>query len=547
MRRGASAPPRAVVGESRPRFFMQTASTPIPACVAAAVLVGAVTARAHDWPTLAGDPQRAASASDTPALDEPRWLRTHDDQNLPIHWIGQASPVILGGRVFALGAVAGQTRLFALRFHDGDIEWDAPVDPPALDSWSSPAADANSNRVYIASGFGVEAFDLDTGAPAWFTPLDRAIVNASPALTNDRGPEDRLLITDFDGAGANASLYCINLDPFDPLLNPFQPGDIVWQAPIGGASGASPAVRDGVVYVATVGEAFFDPGQILAFDIDQPGPLTPAPLWVYTLSSLEGFFGGLLAGDDEILAATYTFFGGQLAGRLVSLDRATGLEQWSAPANRTSSIPVRLRDGLIALAAGPAGFGAVPSVQIFRDMPAGATLDADTALDTHDDLNHNGLIEPGEFVPLGGWTHHPVRLTDTLTPFLATGEPDLAPGADFEPHRGLRILNLAQHPASTAFIDEASPHGGGSPAIADGRLVSIGVTGLAAFGLASADADIDANGAVDIDDLHAFERAPVDLSGDGVVDAFDRRLLLRAVRGRERDAMARGLGEVSGP
>jgi len=46
--------------------------------------------------------------------------------------------------------------------------------------------------------------------------------------------------------------------------------------------------------------------------------------------------------------------------------------------------------------------------------------------------------------------------------------------------------------------------------------------------------DIDGNGRVDIDDLYAFERAPVDINRSGVADAADRAVLMRVLRYNER-------------
>lgn len=46
--------------------------------------------------------------------------------------------------------------------------------------------------------------------------------------------------------------------------------------------------------------------------------------------------------------------------------------------------------------------------------------------------------------------------------------------------------------------------------------------------------DLHADGVIDIEDLHAWERAPVDVTMDSVIDAEDRAALLRAVRWGER-------------
>src|SRR5690606_15324101 len=113
----------------------------------------------------------------------------------------------------------------------------------------------------------------------WQTALSRPIVNASIAIA-DGHPHGRALITDFDGFGNAASLYCINTGAFSPD-NPFERGEIVWQESIGGASGATPTCAGGAVYVACVSTPDAGPGiyagHISAYAID--GPPESRQLW----------------------------------------------------------------------------------------------------------------------------------------------------------------------------------------------------------------------------------------------------------------------------
>src|SRR5690606_6027006 len=94
-------------------------------------------------------------------------------------------------------------------------------------------------QVITASGRFVTAFDLGTGSLRWQTELGRNVVNASPLVVEDSG---RLFITDYDGFGLSARLYCIDLGPPNP-------GAILWSVTIGGSSGNSPAYADGRVFV----------------------------------------------------------------------------------------------------------------------------------------------------------------------------------------------------------------------------------------------------------------------------------------------------------
>ena len=49
--------------------------------------------------------------------------------------------------------------------------------------------------------------------------------------------------------------------------------------------------------------------------------------------------------------------------------------------------------------------------------------------------------------------------------------------------------------------------------------------------------DLDADGAVTVDDLHSWERSPADINNSGSADAADRTLMLRALRAGERNSL----------
>ena len=106
------------------------------------------------------------------------------------------------------------------------VRFSAPVDTPALDSWSTPLIDESNERLIVASGETVTAFEAETGVPAWSATLEMDVVNASPLVTSDLGPADRLFLTDADGflTQGGGNLYCINIDPRDAQTNPFDPG-----------------------------------------------------------------------------------------------------------------------------------------------------------------------------------------------------------------------------------------------------------------------------------------------------------------------------------
>lgn len=469
----------------------------------------------------------------------PLWIASVDEADRPITFNGQSGPVVGRQRLYALGRSGGISRLFAFRRADGACLWSSPVPNPVTDSWSSPALDEGSNTIIVAAGNRVLSFDAESGTQIWSATLSRNIVNASPLLT----PEvpRRIFITDADGFGMSGRLYCINADPFDAARNPHPPGQILWSTIIGGSSGNSPAYAGDRIFVATVGEFGFSAGSILAFDARATAP--HAPLWAYENTEPIGFFGGLSARNGEVYAASYAFSGGQNAANLVKLDAASGSLLWSVPCNRTDAIPIILDDGRIILSGGIAGFGASPSIQLFQDNVSHATQLWDSAIATWIDANSNGLRDPGEYLSIGGWTHQPLALTTPTSTRLLVGT--LPAGTSTAtPCTHLRLIDLSVAPTSPSFIVQTFIGAGSTPALVGASVFTIGAGGLHAFG---PDLDVNRDGWIDAEDLHAWEASgPVpgtrDVDRNGITNDADRRLLIEEIRRDEHRDMAGPLG-----
>ena len=475
-------------------------------------------------------------------LSSPLWIASHDNAGRVITFNGQAGPVVGCDRAFALGRSGGTSRLFAFRRADGLCLWSVAVPNPVTDSWSTPAIDESGAAVIVAAGNRVSAFHALSGQSLWTATLSRNVVNASPLVSPD-APR-RVFITDADGFGMNGRLYCINADHFDATLNPFAPGEVLWSVAIGGSSGNTPAYADGRVLVATVGEFGFSAGSIVAFDASATTP--PAPLWTFENVLPFGFFGGVSVKDGHAYAATYAFSGGQSAANLVKLDAATGTLKWSVPSNRTDATPIVLGDGRVVLSGGLAGFGASPSVQLFQDHGTHATMIWDTALDTWNDTNSNGSRDPGEYLSIGGWTHQPVAITSPASATLLVGTLPSGTGTS-TPCTHLRAVDLNASPASPSFTLGSYAGAGSTPAVVGPMVYSVGVSGLHAFG---PDLDVNADGSIDIEDLHAWEGPGLiagsrDLDRDGDVDSADLAILIAELRRDERRDMA-GPMEVGG-
>jgi outer membrane protein assembly factor BamB len=458
--------------------------------MAALLAYTAPAALAQDWAQFAGGPSRVAVSAAAPPLLRTRLIVDRSAGLGPVSFTGQSGVAVQGGIAAAVGRVGGQAMAMGISIGDGSVLWAAPVEAPFVDSWSTPAF--GSGAAVFASGRSVYAFDRLSGALLWRTQLNNPVVNASPLITADRGPANRIFITDYDGFGGSARLYCLNADPFS-ASNPYQPGEIVWSTPIGGSSGNSPAYwtgMGGVVFVASItDESASTGGRVLAFPAGAADE--PAPLWVYAHPS-QGFFGGVCVSggaDPAVYAATYSLFGGQVNSSLVKLDAATGALRWSVPCARTSATPVPLPDARVVVSGGVVGFGSAPAIELFQDNGTSASLLWDSALATWSDANSNGVIDPGECLRIGGWTQQPVAIVRAGEPVRLLAGTIPAGGSNFAPCTDLYLLDLSRPPTDPLFITDHLAGAGNSPAPASGMVVTIGAAGVYALHSCPANCD----------------------------------------------------------
>lgn len=524
---------------------------PIAAALMTAMLSSMAAAQpvpSHvEWTSLAGDEARTAMRlTHVAPFAPPRWVLNRTPTEQPIRFIGPASVaavVLPSPRLFTAGTIDGQTVAMSIDAETGQIAWTTPIPDLIYDSWSSPALDTASGIVLYAAGSSVIALRMSDGVESWRTDLAGPPVNVSPLVVRDLGPRNRAFITDYGGFGGPSWLYCINVSPCAEAINPFQPGEVVWSAPIGSSTGGTPAYLDGVVYVCSTGLEGAGFGKIRAFDATATE--APEPVWVFTNPIMEGFFGGLTVRDAPggpfLYAATYAFYGELDSANLVKINARTGQLVWSAASNRTDSIPIVLDDGRIVLATGIQGFGSVPMVQMFQDHGTAATQLWNTALSTWVDTTNNGFLDLGEFLLVGGWTTHPVLTrarTPAATPRLLVGA--IPTGDDyFGPYTDLFEFDLSKTPSEPGFIVQHTTAAGSSAAMLGSGMYSVGVGGLAALGPPPPRPDANADGRIDIDDLYAWEQGFHDIDRDGAADSADREFLMFELRRNEpRDTTA---------
>ncbi len=443
--------------------------------------------RACEWSHLGRDARRSGATDSAPAsLANALWTVTPPTGE---SFVGRASPVVSAGVVVvASRGFSGPTHVYnavmAYSALDGEWLWSTKLVPDTLNSWSSPCIDLMRGSVLAASDNVLCSIDLQSGGIAWCCPLDQPVVNASPAVTcglmRSLVQTDRALICDYDPVGGGGKLYAINVDPFDLDDNPYLPGEIVWTYPVGGTAGASPAYADGVVYVA---EAY---GHVLAIDVEDGDLIWDTDIAASGYPQFGGFFGGLTVAGGAVYGATYDFYGSGNNSGLVKLDAADGGIVWAIASERTDSIPIAPGDGRVYLSAGITGFGSAVKIQAFQDNGSSAALLWDTKVD------------PEGALSVGGWTHHMAYSGG----YLFAGRPDpMDPeGAYME----LLILDTTKSPADSGFVVDRSSGSGGSPAIADGVVYSIGTDGLRAYGPPHCVEDITGDGKVDLLDLSAL-------------------------------------------
>jgi len=447
-----------------------------------ALCAAAIPASAQGWPMLAGNAARTGIAPQAPpTLEHVLW---HAAPLADEEFVA-ASPVACAGRVFISARrfedfIHVENRVIAFDAWSGQRLWSAPAEPDWLDSTSAPAVDTANDVVIYASGREVVALRAADGTGVWARSLDRIVVNASPLVTADLvvsgRTANRVLITDFSGAGTGAKLYAINVDPFDAVENPFNPGDVAWSVPIDGGSGNSPAYAAGVVFVSA------SRGTVAAFDARSGTPRWSNDLIAGTPGD-EGFFGGLTVRNGAVFAATYGFYGGQNNSSLYKLDAASGAKIWEIPCDRTDSIPIVTDDGRIFLSSGIDGYGSAVKVQAFRDLGATAALLWDTHAAT------GGALE------VGGWSTQPLLNANRL--FVGRPAAPAAPGL----YDSLLLLDLARGPAAPGFVIDEFAGAGGSCAALGSVLYSVGVDGLFAFAPGTFEP------ALEVDTIHGHQHA----------------------------------------
>ena len=410
--------------------------------ILATLLLASSAGFADNWPQYCNTAARVAVASAAGPLDlaTPRFVAGPD-----VSFERISSPVIMDGTIFALakhyeGETYTSNKIVAFDESDGTFLWETLVEKVASNSWCSPCCDTATQAVIIGAGDTVYCLEADDGGIRWQEDTDRIIVNASACAA-----DGYVFITDYTAFTLGGQLYCFDINT----------GVVQWTAPIGASSGNTPAYHDGKVFVANTD------GEVFCFDATDGSEVwsevMPINGW--------GFFGGICYSNGALYLASYNFY---WTGDLLKLDPSDGAVTWVVDANRTDAIPV-VAGGKIFLAGGDNydSFG-IPK------------------LDAYDEATGNWLWET-ELV--GGWTHQIAYAGG----YLYAGE---FPSDDysFGAYSNLHVLDVSKTPADPGFVVSVNPDAGGSPAVVNGTVYSIGAGGLYAIDQALADAGADSYG-----------------------------------------------------
>ena len=398
---------------------------------------------ADQWPQYGGGASHNSVATGTaPVLTQTR-LAVGASAGMS----AAASPVVFDGKAYVYCPLGATTILNAYSVIGGALKWSVPVEMAVDDSWSSPAVDAASRSIIVATGQKVIALNADTGATRWSTPLGADVINASVTIAAGKA-----FVTTFAVYGDEAALAAVNLDSAAGTV-----GSIAWSVPIGSASGNTPAWYPGTgpadagVIVANVD------GYIRSYN-----PADGEPRWTYaapgagTFDIAGGaFFGGVSVDGDYAYVASYNFYGTGDNSFVYKLNAATGARVWYSPSERTDSVPVVAGD-IVLLSAGLRQYGSVPKLQAFNKT-TGAKL--------------------WETASMGGWTCTPLVVGGVA--YVGTMS---SVSSFFEYYVQLNAVDLSKTPSDSGFVIGSNAAAGGTPAYADGNVYSVGAGGLCAFG-----------------------------------------------------------------
>ncbi len=224
-----------------------------------------------------------------------------------------ADPVIAGGRIFTMDAVAG---VQARAASGGGLIWArnlTPAEERAGEAAGGGLA-ASGGRLYVTTGYGrLHALDAASGAVLWTQELD-AVPGAAPTVV-----DGIVYVTSRDARG-----WAVDAGN----------GRVLWQigaTETGSATlgGAAPAVSGRNVLFP------FGSGELISA-LRQGG----TELWTASIAGrrLGRAYAGITDVSADPVVVGGTVYVGNPQGRIVALDLASGTQRWTAPDGAASAV-----------------------------------------------------------------------------------------------------------------------------------------------------------------------------------------------------------------
>ncbi len=326
--------------------------------------------------------------------------------------IPSTSVAVAEGQVYANCDGTADCALVAFDQFTGDVVWTTSIDAREWDSWSSPSY--HNGYVFTSTGQETVCVNATDGNVEWtfVNPTGEPSCNAGPAIA-----DGKVICSDWEGL----TYYCLNETT----------GAQLWTFVGTDKAQSTPAIDNNRIVLT-----FYD--QITCLDIDGN------TIWSIAVSPAAIFPGGApTISGDTVYLTTYDFNSDDYTS-LMALSMTDGSLLWDQPVMRTDSTPA-VAYGNVYVCSGVAG--TTPSKTYCFNATTGTPV----------------WSTAEEFNGIGDWTCSPAVADGKIY----VGQPN--PYGQFG-NDGLYALD-----ALTGDVIWHDENAGGTPAISDGMIYSIGV------------------------------------------------------------------------
>jgi outer membrane protein assembly factor BamB len=348
----------------------------------------------------------------------------------PVDAISDSSVVIAKNKAFVncFKQVGPDTYSWikALNMTDGNVEWSTELDAQEWSSWSTPAY--HDGRVFTSSGQNTTCLYASNGSIIWEfeNPTGEASCNGGPTIA-----DGKVFCNDWQGG----NYYCLNETDGTEIWN-FSVYDSGGTGLNGPRAQGCVAYKDGMAYLTSYSYQHMENGSLTQGFVYCVDAETGEEEWRTKME--QNACGSVMCGDDDrVYVTTYNFYGN---GATYALNATNGSIIWERETWRTDSTPT-LAYGNVYIAGG-------------YEWGKAYCFNAS---------NGTTVWETDGSLWIGHWTQSVAVADGKMYVGRGTIGGEMIGGYD-----GLYALD-----AFTGEIRWVSPYGGSSPAISDGKLVTI--------------------------------------------------------------------------